>query len=53
METVAARVGQDWKSDAAKKKIAEYNDRVARAAAEIEDIASPVQAAAAAKALRK
>ena len=38
MEKVATRVGQDWKSDAAKKKISEYNERVARAAAEIADI---------------
>ena len=38
MEKVAARVGQDWRSDVVKKKIAEYNDRVARAAAEIADI---------------
>jgi hypothetical protein len=40
MEKVAARVGQDWKSDAAKKKITEYNERVGRAAAEISDIES-------------
>jgi alpha-glucosidase len=38
MEKVAARVGQDWRSDVVKKKISEYNDRVARAAAEIADI---------------
>jgi alpha-glucosidase len=38
METIAARVGQDWKSDAASKKITEYNERVARAAAEMSDI---------------
>jgi len=38
METIAARVGQDWKSDAAGKKITEYNERVARAAAEMSDI---------------
>ena len=40
MEKIASRVGQDWKSDAAKKKITEYNERVARAVAEIEDIGS-------------
>jgi len=40
MEKVATRVGQDWKSDAAKKKITEYNDRVGRAANEINDINS-------------
>jgi hypothetical protein len=40
MEKVATRVGQDWKSDAAKKKISEYNDRVGRAATEINDINS-------------
>jgi alpha-glucosidase len=38
MEKVASRVGQDWRSDVVKKKISEYNDRVARAAAEIADI---------------
>jgi alpha-glucosidase (family GH31 glycosyl hydrolase) len=38
MATIAARVGQDWKSDAASKKISEYNERVARAAAEMSDI---------------
>lgn len=38
MEKIATRVGQDWKSDAAKKKITEYNERVGRAAAEISDI---------------
>jgi len=41
METVVARVGQDWKSDAASKKINEYNERVGRAAAEISDINAP------------
>ena len=40
MEKVATRVGQDWKSDAAKKKITEYNDRVGRAANQINDINS-------------
>ena len=40
METVAARVGQDWRSDIVKKKISEYNERVGRAAAEISDIAT-------------
>jgi hypothetical protein len=44
MEKVAARVGQDWKSDAAKKKITEYNERVGRAAAEISDINSGTRA---------
>jgi hypothetical protein len=45
MEQIATRVGQDWKSDAAKKKISEYNERVARAAAEIADINSSSKAA--------
>jgi alpha-glucosidase len=38
MEIVAKRVGVDWKSDAANKKVGEYDERVARAAAEISDI---------------
>ena len=38
MEKIAARVGQDWKSDAAKKKLSEYNERVGRAFAEIMDV---------------
>ena len=38
MQTIATRVGQDWKSDAANRKITEYNQRVGRAAAEILDI---------------
>jgi alpha-glucosidase len=38
MEIVAKRVGVDWKSDAANRKISEYDKRVARAAAEISDI---------------
>jgi alpha-glucosidase len=40
MEIVAKRVGVDWKSDAANKKVGEYDERVARAAAEISDIGS-------------
>ena len=48
MEKVAARVGQDWKSDAAKKKISEYNERVGRAATEISDINSESRSQAAA-----
>ena len=47
MEKVAARVGQDWKSDAAKKKITEYNERVGRAATEINDINSESRSQAA------
>ena len=38
MEKVAARVGQDWRSDVVKKKMGEYNERVGRAANEINDI---------------
>jgi alpha-glucosidase len=38
MQVVAKRVGVDWKSDAANKKIGEYDARIARAAAEISDI---------------
>jgi len=38
MEKIATRVGQDWRSDVVKKKVAEYNDRVGRAATEINDI---------------
>src|SRR5262249_36293842 len=37
-EQIVKRVGQDWKSDEARKKIADYDSRVARAAAEISDI---------------
>src|SRR3954469_687800 len=48
MDKIATRVGQDWKSDAAKKKIAEYNDRVGRALAEMDDINSGAQSQAAA-----
>ena len=48
MEKVAARVGQDWKSDAAKKKISEYNERVGRAATEISDINNESRSQAAA-----
>jgi alpha-glucosidase (family GH31 glycosyl hydrolase) len=40
METVAKRVGVDWKSDAARKKIGEYDARVGKAFAEISDIGS-------------
>jgi len=40
MEKIAARVGQDWKSDAAKKKLSEYNERVGRALAEIMDVSA-------------
>lgn len=40
METVAKRVGVDWRSDAAKKKIGEYDVRVGKAFAEISDISS-------------
>ncbi|HWC17970.1 MAG TPA: TIM-barrel domain-containing protein, partial [Terriglobales bacterium] len=46
MDKIATRVGQDWKSDAAKKKLAEYNQRVGRALAEISDVnAGATQAA--------
>ncbi|HVH85765.1 MAG TPA: TIM-barrel domain-containing protein [Terriglobales bacterium] len=38
MEKIASRVGQDWKSDSAKKKLTEYNERVGRALAEISDV---------------
>ena len=48
MQKVAERVGQDWKSDAAKRKITEYNDRVGRAATEINDIKSESRSQAAA-----
>ena len=48
MEKVAARVGQDWKSDAARKKITEYNERVGRAATEINDITAESRSRAAA-----
>ena len=47
-EKVAARVGQDWKSDAARKKITEYNERVGRAATEINDITAESRSRAAA-----
>lgn len=40
METVAKRVGVDWRSDAAKKKIGEYDARIGKAFAEISDISS-------------
>ena len=49
MEKIATRVGQDWKSDAAKKKITEYNDRVGRALAQIGDINNGAQSQAAAR----
>jgi alpha-glucosidase len=38
MRKIGERVGVDWKSDAAKKGIAEYNGRVGRAIAHIEDV---------------
>ena len=38
MEKIATRVGQDWRSDVVNKKLAEYNDRVGRAFAEISDV---------------
>jgi len=40
METVAKRVGVDWKSDAAQRKIGEYDARVRKAFAEISNIGS-------------
>ncbi len=38
MQSIADRVGTDWKSDAAKKSITEYRGRVARAAAQMADV---------------
>ncbi len=45
-EQVARRVGVDWKSDAAQKKISEYDAKVGRAAAEITDIGNGLPASA-------
>lgn len=47
MEKIATRVGQDWRSDVVKKKVSEYNDKVARAATEINDIGSESKSQAA------
>jgi alpha-glucosidase len=47
MKAIATRVGQDWKSDAAHKRIAEYQQRVNRAVIELGDIESGAPANAA------
>ena len=38
MKAIATRVGQDWKSEAAHKKVAEYQQRVNRAVTQLGDI---------------
>jgi len=38
MKAIATRVGQDWKSEAAHKKVAEYQQRVNRAVTQLADI---------------
>ena len=47
MKAIATRAGQDWKSDAAHKRIAEYQQRVNRAVIQLGDIESGTRANAA------